>query len=194
MRVRTLLVAALIAAGASRAAAAGAGARAEVVAGVGGTTAVEGEPGDGGASLSLSLLWPLEDHFRFGLMGFADDLGQRRGRLVAPGGFDLGPVAEVHRAAIGAAWRMEAHLPSVGAYDSFVAATWGAYRVTDDVRGATTQTLDAAGFGLGFGLARRVAGAHGAGITLRYQQLSRGAAQRYLSAAVEWRWHRRATE
>ena len=49
--------------------------RPEVVLGVGHTAAVEGDPGGGGAALGLSLLWPLEDHFRVGLMGFADDLG-----------------------------------------------------------------------------------------------------------------------
>jgi hypothetical protein len=192
MRARTLLVGALIAVLAGGTTPAGA-APPDVVAGVGTTAAVEGGLGNSGAALALSLLWPLEDHFRVGLMGFADDLGERRGQLVASGAA-LGPVAEAHRAVIGAAWRMEAHLPSAGPYDSFVAATWGAYRVSDDVRGTKTRIVDAAGFGLGLGLARRVAGAHLAGITLRYQQLSRGTAQRYLSAALEWRMRRGAAE
>ena len=89
---------------------------------------------------------------------------------------------------------MEAHLPSSGAYGAFVAATWGVYRVTDDLRGATSRALQAAGLGLGLGVARRVTGVHAAGITLRYQLLSRGAAEGYLSAAVEWRRHRSAGE
>ena len=193
MRARTLFAGGLIAALVTHVAPAGA-ARPEMVVGIGSTAAVEGELGTSGASLSGSLLWPLEDHFRIGLMALADDFGELRGRLTAPGSVDLGPVAEAHRAALGALWRMEAHLPSAGAYDLFAAATWGAYRVSDDVRGTTTRRLSAAGLGLGLGVARRIAGAQVAGITLRYQLLSRGAAQRYLSAAIEWRWSRRATE
>jgi hypothetical protein len=194
MRVRTLLVAALIAALASHAAPAGAGARPELVAGVGGTTAVEGDPSDGGASLSLAALWPLESHFRFGLMGFADDLGERKGRLLDSTGVDLGPVVTLHRATRGAAWRVEAHRSPAGVYDAFAVATWGIYRVVDEPRGLATRWANAVGLGFGLGMTRRIAATHAAGITLRYQQLSRGAAQRYLSAAVEWRWHRRATQ
>lgn len=192
MRARTLLVGALAAAVAASADPVGA-APPEVIAGAGSTAAIAGGLGESGASFSLSLLWPLEDHFRLGLMGSADDLGEQRGRLVASGS-DLGPIAEAHRTAIGAVWRMEAHPASAGRYDSFVAATWGVYRVSDDARGTTTRIVNTAGFGLGLGVARRVAGAHLAGIALRYQQLTRGAAQRYLSAAVEWRIGRGVAE
>jgi hypothetical protein len=164
----------------------------ELVAAGGYTVAVEGEPGDGGVSLALSLLWGVEDHFRFGVMGFADDLGERQGRLLAPGEVDLGPVSALHRDAMGIAWRMEAHAPSSGDLDAFVTATWGGYRVTDDQRGTTLRTVQAAGVGVGVGLARRVAGSQAVGLLARYQQLSRGGAPRYLSVAVEWRRHRSA--
>jgi hypothetical protein len=193
MRSSALLVAALAAVTASHPSPALA-ARPDVALAAGTTAAIEGKPGAGGPSLSVSLLWPVEDHFRIGVMGLADDLGEENGRLIGPGDVDLGPVAGLHRSTIGAVWRMEAHLPRAGAYDPFVAATWGAYRVSDDLRGVSVSRFAAAGFGLGVGLARRLGGAQAAGITARYQQLSRGAAQRYLSAAVEWRWRGSATD
>ena len=193
MRARTLVLAVGIAALAAARPVAAAR-MPEIVAGVGATTAIEGEPDGGGASLGLALLWPLETHFRAGVMGFTDDLGVREDRLIGPGGEDLGPIPGSHRSALGLVWRMEAHLPTTGRYDVFLGTTWGGYRVVDDLRGQTTRTLNAVGFGLGLGLARRLAAAHEAGITLRYQQLSRGTAQRYLSAAAEWRWQRGATD
>ena len=193
MRASTLLTAALVAIVASHATPSRA-ARPDIAVAAGRTAAVAGEPDEGGASLSLALLWPVEDHFRIGLMALADDLGQEHGRLLGPGGVDLGPVPGLHRAMMAGVWRMEAHLPAAGAYDPFLMATWGAYRVSDDLRGASTSKSVAAGFGLGLGLVRRLGGSQAAGITARYQQLSRGTAQRYLSVAVEWRWRASATE
>lgn len=194
MRTRTLLPATLAAALLSGATPAGAMAAPDVVLGAGATTAVEGDAGGGGASFGLALLWPLEDHFRFGVMGLLDDFGVRKDRLIGPGGEDLGPVPGSHRDAFAAVWRMEAHLPSSGVWDGFLTTTWGGYRVTDDLRGVTSRTLNAAGFGLGMGVARRFGPTNAAGLTVRYQQLSRGIPQRYLSACVEWRWQRSAAE
>ncbi len=168
--------------------------RPEIVAEVGHTAAVEGDPGGGGASIAVALLWPLEKRFRFGLMGFADDFGTRAARLVSPGGDDLGPVSDLHRATRGGAWRIEGHLPETGGLRVFGMGTWGFYRVADDLHGALQRCLYAAGGGLGIGILRPVSGPHAAGIVVRYQQLSRGAASRYLSAAAEWRWGWRATE
>ena len=162
--------------------------RPDVGVGVGRTLAVKDGPGGGGVSLRLSLLWRVEDHVRVGMMAFADGLGERTERLIGPGGVDLGPVAGVHRAAQGAAVRLEAHLPGGHALEPYVAATWGFYRVEDDVRGARLGSDDAAGFGLGVGFLRPFNDHHAAGVALRAQQLSRGAAGRYLSAGLEWRW------
>jgi hypothetical protein len=164
----------------------------ELTAGAGLTAAVDGDPAGGGPSLALSLMWPVEDHLRFGVMGFADDLGDRQGRLLASDGSDLGPISTLHRDAIGLAWRVEAHVSSTGNLDPFFVATWGGYRITDDRNGTTLRAVNAAGFGLGVGLARRVGGAQALGLLARYQQLSRGAAPRYLSVALEWRRHRNA--
>jgi len=167
-----------------------AGRRPQVVVDVGHTLAVKGEPGGGGISLGLSLLWRLEDHFRVGMMTSVDGLGERRDRLIGPGGVDLGPVAGIHRAAQGTAARLEAHLPGGHRLEPHLAATWGFVRVKDDVRGALVQRDDAAGFGLGAGLLRPFNKHHAAGIALRAQQLSRAGAGAggYLNAGLEWRW------
>jgi hypothetical protein len=185
-RLAAILAAALALAGLARPASAGGGP--DLVVGVGRTLAVEGVPGGGGMSLGLSLLWPLEDHFRVGLMGFAEALGEETARLIGPGGADLGPVAGVHRASQGAAVRLEAHLPGDHLLSPYLAATWGYYRVADDIRGAALGRDDAAGFGLGAGLMRRFNPRHAAGLALRAQQLSRSDAGRYLSVCLEWRW------
>ncbi|MBI1797253.1 MAG: hypothetical protein HY076_09175 [Candidatus Eisenbacteria bacterium] len=158
----------------------------DVVAGIGATTAIDGTPDNGGAALSLALLWPIEDHFHVGVMGFADDLGQQTTRLVA-GGVDLGPVSSLHRQTAGVTWRLEGELPSKR-WAPTVAVTWGLYRSTDDVRGARLGSATSAGVGAGLGLARRLSDRHSAGVMVRYQELSRGATHRYLTAAFEWRW------
>ena len=168
--------------------------RPEFVVGVGRTLAAEGEPGGGGVSLGLSALWRLEGRFRAGFMVFADGLGERAGRLIGPGGVDLGPVAGVHRAAQGAAIRLEVHPAGGQRLRPYLAATWGFYRLEDDVRGAVLARDDAAGFGLGAGLLREFNQNHAAGIAVRAQQLSRGGAGRYLSAALEWRWSMSAAD
>jgi len=192
MRARSLLTAVLaLTLGATAAVAAG---HPEVVGAVGTTTAVDGALNSGGASVALSLLWPLEERFRFGVMGFADDLGQQRAQLVAPDGTPLGPIPGYHRATLAAVWRLEAH-PSVGgAWDPYASATWGMYRLSDDLHGDATRTLGSAGFGLGLGCARRIATTHAAGLAVRYQWLMRGDTGKYLSAALEWRWRPGATE
>ena len=152
------------------------------------TLAVEDGPGGGGLSLGASALWPLEDHFRVGLMGFIDGLGERTDRLIGAGGEDLGPIAGIHRAAQGAALRLEAHAPASRRLRPYLAATWGFYRIEDDVRGTLVQADDAVGFGLGLGLMRDLSDQHAAGVAVRAQQLSRSGAGRYVTAALEWRW------
>jgi hypothetical protein len=83
---------------------------------------------------------------------------------------------------------LEAHLPGTHLLEPHLAATWGLYRVEDEVRGNLLGGDDAAGFGLGVGLLRPFNQHHAAGVALRAQQLSRGIAGRYLSVALEWRW------
>ena len=159
----------------------------EVVAALGGTGAVEGKPNGGGAAVALSLLWPLEDHFHAGIMMFADDLGSQSDRLIAPGGADLGPIQGLHRQASGVAWRVEAELPGKR-YEPFAAMTWGLYRASDDVQGHRVGSRTSTGLGFGAGILRHFSNRHSAGLSLRYQHLTRGATDGYMSAAFEWRW------
>jgi len=188
----TVLIASLAAAFASPYARAAT--RPEIVAEVGGTAVVEGDPGQGGASLAAAVLWPLEKHFRLGLMGSVDDLGTREARLRGPSGVDLGPIGAGHRAAQALGWRAEAHFLGSHGWRAFAASTWGLYRVVDDLNGDVQRRVVTGGGGLGFGVLRRLSGPHAAGIVARYQWLSRGAASRYLSAAAEWRWGSEAPE
>jgi hypothetical protein len=161
--------------------------RSELVFEVGRTLAVKDGPGGGGMALGASVLWPVEEHFRVGLMGFVEGLGERTDRLIGAGGTDLGPIAGFHRTAQGAALRLEAHAPAGHRLRPYLAATWGFYRIEDDVRGALLQADDAVGFGLGLGLMRAFNDRHAAGVAVRGQQLSR-AGGRYVTAALEWRW------
>lgn len=158
----------------------------EMVAGIGSTGAVAGEPGGGGATVALSFLWPLEDRFRAGVMGFVDDLGQRADRLIA-GGKDLGPVPSLHRQASGLAWRIEGAM-SGRRYEPFACLTWGLYHATDDVIGARVSSRTSVGLGAGLGMYRKLSDRHAAGLSLRYQKLTRGVSDQYVSAAFEWRW------
>jgi hypothetical protein len=166
----------------------------EIVAEVGGTAAVEGDPGQGGASLAVAVLWPFEQHFRLGLMGSVDDLGTREARLKSANGVDLGPISDAHRAAQALGWRAEAHAPWAHGWRAFATSTWGLYRVVDDLNGDLQRRVITGGGGLGIGVLRRLSGPHSAGVVARYQWLSRGAASRYLSAAAEWRWGPEAPE
>ena len=168
--------------------AAGAGRQPDMVVDIGHTLAVKDGPGGGGVTFGLSLLWRLEDHFRVGMTGFVDGLGERTNRLIGAGGVDLGPVAGPYRAARGAGVRLEAHLPGTHLLEPHLAATWGFCRVEDNVRGKLVGSDDAAAFGLGVGLLRPLNSHHAAGVAVRAQQLSRGQARPYLSAALEWRW------
>ena len=187
-RIAPILAASAVALALGQSPAAAIAWRPEVVVGVGRTFGVEGEPGDGGPSLSLSLMWRLEEHFRAGVMGFADDLGDQIDRLTGPAGEDLGPAPGVHRAAAGALWRMDALVPGRGYVTPVFSATWGFYRVEDDVLGDTQRSVNAAGFGLGAGVMRTFNPRHSATLLVRFQQLSHGSTERYLSANLEWRW------
>ena len=62
--------------------------------------------------------------------------------------------------------------------------------MNDDLRGTHIRRTNVPGVGVGIGFRRAVGATSAAGIGLRYQQLWRGAVQRYLSAGLEWRWHR----
>jgi hypothetical protein len=148
---------------------------------------VSGDPNDGGASLALSLLWPIEKRFRVGVMGCVDDMGVRVGQLEGPNGEDLGPVTDLHRMTGGIVIRMEALLQG-HTIEPLLSATWGMYRVADDVGGAELEEDVTPGVGLGLGALYPLNTRHAVGLLVRGQWLTRGVVESYLSGALEWRW------
>jgi len=164
---------------------------------LGGTFATTGTPGGGGASASLSPMWPAGDRARFGLAIFADDIGTQLASLrdVNSGAF-LGTVATDHRWAFGAGWRGDADVVTRGRWSAAATGTWGYWRVEDDRRGTTFAAAGAVGFTLGAIGRVRLAPAHTLGLALRYHRLfpDRASAyvrtERYASASLVWGWGR----
>jgi len=181
-------------------AAAGAAAwRPEVTGSFGGTFAVLGEPGGGGPSVDVGLLWPVDHGLSFGLGVLADDLGQLEGRLLDPhDGTDLGAVGQQHRWTLGAVWRADLRLPAAVTeqvpimaalhLEPFVSGTWGYYRIADDVRGTRLGETGSTGFSLGGGLRTPVGRSLSVGVTGRYHRLFNDRAGRYVSVGLDWSW------
>jgi hypothetical protein len=162
----------------------------DLVLALGRTTAVAGEPGGGGMSAAVSALWRLEGPLAGGLTVFADDMGTDLGRLRdANDGSDIGTIEEAHRFAYGAAWRLDAALPGRGGLEPYLTATWGAYRVQDDVRGEVRGALTSTGVGAGIGVRRHIARTGALGLCARWHEVLRGDAGRWLSVTADWQWH-----
>jgi hypothetical protein len=162
--------------------------RPELVGEAGNVMGARGGPGGGGVALSLSALWPLDSHFSVGVMGAADDLGRRIGRLRDPNdGTDLGAVETDHANALGIGWRIDATMTRRG-MTPFATGTWGLYRQAHDVRGAIQGGVNVAGGSLGAGATWALAKHHRLGLVGRVQQFSNGITERYFTVSAEWRW------
>ena len=171
--------------------------RPDLVTEVGGTFAVNAEPDEGGFSLALASMWPVDPPFglggalRFGVMGFADDMGSQEIRLQDPNdpSIDLGPAEGAHRIAWGGAWRLDATAPVTWwGWSPVGNASWGVWRVQDDVRGEIRSAVSSTGFGLGLGLDRPLSSRHAIGIGVRYDRLFNDVVGRYMSGGLNWRW------
>jgi hypothetical protein len=169
--------------------------RPEVLVTVGSTTMVDGDPGEGGMSLSLSTMWETDTPFEVGLMVFADDCGTDMGRLHdMHDGSDLGTVENLHRFAYGGAWRVDAPLPALpGRFAPFASASWGAYRVQDDVRGEPSGAITATGFSVGAGVRHAFLPSSSIGASGRWHRVQRGPSAGWLDVSLDWqtRWGRR---
>jgi hypothetical protein len=166
-----------------------AGARPAVVGTVGQTFGVLGTVNEGGASLSLATLWGIEDRLDLGVMFTADDMGTEVVDLRDPNdGTYLGKTQGVHRAAYGGAWRLDAHLPEVGAWDPFASGTWGWSRLRDDANGVTQNQWGSTGFTLAAGMRHAVRSHAALGGVLRYHRLFNDDAGRFWSFGLEWSW------
>lgn len=162
----------------------------ELGASIGGTYAVLGTPNNGGTSASVSALWPVGGGLSFGVMLHGDDAGavvdslrDEQGRGTSPG-----MVEQAHRAAWGASWRLDAAGPALRGITPYASASWGVYRIADDLRGRKLGSFGSAGFSLGAGL-RRPIGKHVlVGALARYHRLFNDYEGRFMSAGLECSW------
>lgn len=159
---------------------------------VGGTSAILGGVKDGGLSLSLAAQWPLEYRglgFETGFAGFADDFGSELEDLTDPAtGGPAGQAEARHRAAYGAAYRLDALPFTGGAWEPFASGTWGIYRLRDDRLGDTLYEWSSTGWSLAAGVRRALRGRMTLGAEVRYHRMFNDRAGRYASAALEWGW------
>ncbi len=154
---------------------------------LGGATAISGTPDAGGWSVSLSPMWPVEDRYAFGVMLFADDMGETFGTLRDPNdGTDLGTTELGHTYVLGAAWRLDREWGSLVTWMPYVSGTWGYYNVADDLRGHIERRVSSTGFSLAGGVRRAVNDHHAIGASIRYHRLFNDRIGRYVGWAVDW--------
>ena len=165
--------------------------RPELSGSLGGSFAVLGLPSGGGSSAALTAMWPVAPRLSFGVMLHGDDAGSTVDSLRDEQGRGLayGKIEQVHRAAWGASWRLDAAAPARFGATPFASATWGYYRVADDLRGDEISSVGSAGFSLAAG-ARRPLGRHIAlGAVVRYHRLFNDREGRFMSAGLDCAWH-----
>lgn len=171
--------------------------RPDLAATVGSTFAVSGTPNGGGTAMSLALLWPIVDtRASFGAEFFAHDLGTQFDQLRDPNnGTDLGRVAFTHRWTYGGMWRVDAPLlPAKSAWMSDVTGAWGYWRLEDDLQGITRDAVSALGVVLGVDARHSVGETQSLGIAVHFtrlfvdREIATERSDRYLTAALEWRW------
>jgi hypothetical protein len=164
--------------------------RPDLTGAAGGTFAVLGTPDGGGASVSLAALWPVSRRLAFGVMLHGDDAGSTVDSLRDAQGRGLayGKIEQLHRAAWGLSWRLDAAAPPWRGVTPYASATWGYYRITDDVRGDELGHVGSTGFSLAAG-ARRALGLHFAlGTFVRYHRLFNDREGRFMSAGLDGTW------
>ena len=156
----------------------------------GGTFQVLGEPGDGGSSVSLAVLWPVTERIAFGAMAHVDDAGTTVGYLGGPQGplASYGQVQQAHRQSTGASWRLDATSRPRFGMTGVASATWGYYRVTDDLRGAKLSQVGSTGFSLGLGVREGIGRHFTLGLLGRYHRLFNDREGRFMSAGLELGW------
>ena len=153
---------------------------------IGGTTAILGGVKEGGLSLSLALLWPLDFHgLETGVSGHADDFGSVFEDLTDPStGGSAGRAEGVHRAAYSAAYRLDARpFPRLG-WEPFASGTWGVYRLRDDRLGDTRREWSSTGWSLAAGVRHVLHGRATIGAEMRYHRLFNDHAGRGLAAGL----------
>jgi hypothetical protein len=164
--------------------------RPELRGSLGGTFAVLGQPSSGGTSASLAAMWPVARRISFGVMLHGDDAGSVVDSLRdAQGrGLSAGRIEQLHRAAWGASWRLDAAAPARFGVTPFASATWGYYRVADDLRGEKLSSVGSAGFSLAAGASRSLGSHLALGAVVRYHRLFNDREGRFMSAGLDCAW------
>lgn len=165
--------------------------RPDLEASLGGGFAVLGTPNEGGPSASLSALWPVADRFSFGVMLHADDAGSQVDSLRDAQGHGLpyGKIEQLHRDAMGASWRGDVRFPARFGVTPALSATWGLYRIRDDVHGTKLRDIGTSGFSVA-ALARRGFGRHlSMGVSARFHGLFNDFERRFATVSLEGAWH-----
>jgi len=181
-----VLTAVLLAPGVARAGAW----RPELCGSAGSSFGVLGLPSGGGSSVSLAAMWPVAPRLSFGVMLHGDDAGSTVDSLRDEQGHGLpyGKIEQLHRAAWGASWRLDAAAPTRFGVTPFASATWGCYRIADDLRGDEVSSASSTGFSLAAG-ARWPLGRHFAlGAAARYHRLFNDREGRFMSAGLDCAW------
>jgi hypothetical protein len=164
--------------------------RPELTGSLGGSFAVLGLPSGGGTSASLAAMWPVAPRLSFGVMLHGDDAGSIVDSLRDEQGHGLvyGRIEQIHRAAWGASWRLDAAAPARLGTTPFASATWGYYRVADDLRGDRLSSAGSTGFSLAAGARWPLSGHFDLGAVVRYHRLFNDREGRFMSAGLDCAW------
>jgi hypothetical protein len=167
----------------------------EMMAEVGRSFAVDspksGQFDQGGFSMALSFLWPVEDLLRIGVSGFADDLGSLTTELSDPSTnppTPLGLFNVAHANVYGGAWRMEVIGPKLRKLDTFVRGDFGFYEFRTDQQGDEIAESVKVGWSLGGGLMFPIRENHAIGATLAYDRVFSDFTRNFMSAGLAWHW------
>jgi hypothetical protein len=145
----------------------------------------------GGFSMALSALWPVEDFLRIGASFFADDLGSFTGELfdesqsppVSLGVFDF-----AHANVYGGKWRMEVLGPRLRRLNTFARGDFGAYKFRTDQYGTVLTESVKVGWALGGGIMLPLRENHAVGITVAFDRVFSNFTRDYMTADLAWHW------
>ncbi len=167
----------------------------------GSTLGVTGNPGTGGSTVSLGALWPVNEHFAFGVDLFADDLGTGLADLHDPNtGASLGRVASTHRSSFGGEWRGEARLRERRRVRLLWGAGFGYGRQEHDQRGEIRDAASGVVASSSATFLYKTGGGHAFGTTLAFRRefvhhaSDPDRSTSWATAAIEWRWKRNVRE
>jgi len=151
----------------------------------------DGQFDQGGFSMALSLLWPVEDFMRMGISGFADDLGSLTTELTYNSHNPpqpLGLFSLAHANVYGGAWRMEVIGPRLRKMDTFIRGDFGIYQFRTDQQGDVLYESVKVGWALGGGIMLPIRENHAIGATLAYDRVFSNFTRDFMSAGLAWHW------